>query len=58
VLRTLRRDIEANVGKGMRDEAPDVVVAPLSERETAIAAHFSKPEVQYISSTSRWVLIS
>ena len=38
--------------KEWRDEAPDVVVTPLSERETAIAAHFTKPEVQYISSTA------
>jgi hypothetical protein len=36
-----------------RNDAPDVSVAALTEHESAIAAHFSKPNVQYIGSTSR-----
>jgi hypothetical protein len=33
-------------------EAPDLSIASLTERDVAIKAHFSKPEVQYIGSTS------
>lgn len=33
-------------------EAPDLSVRPLTERESPIATHFSKPDVQYIGSTS------
>jgi hypothetical protein len=33
-------------------DAPDLSVKPLTERESAITAHFTKPEVQYIGSTS------
>jgi hypothetical protein len=35
-----------------RKDAPDVSVKSLTERESPIAAHFSKPQVQYIGSTS------
>ena len=35
-----------------RDEAPDVVVTSLDERESVIRVHFTKPEVQYITSTA------
>jgi hypothetical protein len=33
-------------------DAPDLSVKTLAERESPITAHFSKPEVQYIGSTS------
>ncbi len=33
-------------------DAPDLCVKQLSEREKAVAAHFSKPQVQHIGSTS------
>ena len=33
-------------------EAPDLSIASLTERDVAMKAHFSKPEVQYIGSTS------
>jgi hypothetical protein len=36
-----------------RDDAPDLSVKPLTERESPIAAHFSKPQVQYVGSTSQ-----
>src|SRR5262249_20071962 len=39
--------------KDWSDEAPDLSVKPLTERESAISAHFSKPHVQYIGSTSQ-----
>ena len=35
-----------------RNDAPDFSVKALTERESPITAHFSKPEVQYIGSTS------
>ena len=35
-----------------RKESPDLSVKALTERESPITAHFSKPEVQYIGSTS------
>lgn len=35
-----------------REDAPDLSVHALSDHESPIAAHFSKPEVQYIGSTS------
>ena len=38
--------------KEWRNDAPDLSVKALTERESPIAAHFSKPEVQYIGSTS------
>jgi len=38
--------------KEWREDAPDISVKPLTERESAITAHFSTPEVQYIGSTS------
>jgi hypothetical protein len=38
--------------KEWRKDAPDVSVQSLTERESPIAAHFSKPQVQYIGSTS------
>jgi hypothetical protein len=38
--------------KDWRDDAPDLSVKPLTERERPVAAHFSKPQVQYIGSTS------
>jgi hypothetical protein len=38
--------------KEWRTDAPDLSVNPLTERESPIAAHFSKPQVQYIGSTS------
>jgi hypothetical protein len=38
--------------KDWRSEAPDLSVKSLTERERPITAHFSKPEVQYIGSTS------
>jgi hypothetical protein len=38
--------------KEWRNDASDLSVKALTERESLIAAHFSKPEVQYISSTS------
>jgi len=38
--------------KEWRNEAPDLSVKTLTERESPITAHFSKPEVQYIGSTS------
>lgn len=33
-------------------DAPDLSVKSLTERESPIAAHFSKPQIQYIGSTS------
>jgi hypothetical protein len=38
--------------KEWRKDGPDLSVKPLTKRESPIAAHFSKPEVQYIGSTS------
>jgi hypothetical protein len=38
--------------KEWNKDAPDLSVMGLSERESPIAAHFSKPRVQYIGSTS------
>jgi len=38
--------------KEWRNEAPDLSVKTLTERESPITAHFSKPSVQYIGSTS------
>lgn len=38
--------------KEWRNDAPDLSVTPLSERESPIAVHFSKRQVQYIGSTS------
>ena len=38
--------------KEWRNDAPDVSVKSLTERERPITAHFGKPEVQYIGSTS------
>ena len=35
-----------------RKDAPDLSVKSLTERESPIAAHFSKPQIQYIGSTS------
>lgn len=35
-----------------RTEAPDLSVRPLTERESPIAAHFTKAQVQYVGSTS------
>jgi hypothetical protein len=35
-----------------RDDAPNLTVQALTERESPITTHFSKPEVQYIGSTS------
>jgi hypothetical protein len=39
--------------KEWRDDAPDLWVRPLTERESPIAASFKKPQVQYIGSTSQ-----
>jgi hypothetical protein len=38
--------------KEWRNDAPDLSVQALTERESPIAAHFSKPTVQHIGSTS------
>jgi hypothetical protein len=38
--------------KEWRDDAPDLCVTSLGERELPIKEHFSKPEIQYIGSTS------
>jgi hypothetical protein len=38
--------------KEWRKDTPDLAVKALTERESPITAHFSKPEVQYIGSTS------
>jgi len=38
--------------KEWRNDAPDLSVKVLTERESPITAHFSKPEVQCIGSTS------
>ena len=38
--------------KEWHKDAPDLSVKSLTERESPIAAHFSKPQVQYIGSTS------
>jgi|HubBroStandDraft_4_1064222.scaffolds.fasta_scaffold55366_1 hypothetical protein len=38
--------------KDWRNDASDLSVKALTERESPITAHFSKPEVQYIGSTS------
>jgi hypothetical protein len=38
--------------KEWRSEAPDVCVKSLTEYESAIKAHFTQPEVQYIGSAS------
>lgn len=35
-----------------RNDAPELSVKELTERESPITAHFSKPQVQYIGSTS------
>jgi hypothetical protein len=40
------------VRKEWRNDAPDLFVQALTERESRIGAHFSKPEVQYIGSTT------
>ena len=39
--------------KEWRNDAPDFSVKGLTERESPVTAHFSKPEVQYIGSTSQ-----
>jgi len=39
--------------KEWRKDAPDLWVQSLTERESPIATHFSKPQVQYIGSTSQ-----
>jgi hypothetical protein len=39
--------------KEWRKNAPDLSVEALTERERPITANFSKPEVQYVGSTSR-----
>lgn len=39
--------------KEWRNDAPDLTVEALTEHESPIAAHFSKPTVQCIGSTSR-----
>jgi hypothetical protein len=38
--------------KEWRNDASDLSVKALTERDSPITAHFSKPEVQYIGSTS------
>jgi len=38
--------------KAWRSDAPDLSVTPLTKDETSIKAHFSKPEIQNIGSTS------
>jgi hypothetical protein len=38
--------------KEWRNDVPDLSVKTLTERESPITAHFSKPQVQYIGSTS------
>jgi hypothetical protein len=38
--------------KEWRKDAPELSVKALTERESPITAHFSKPEVQYVGSTS------
>ena len=38
--------------KEWRYDAPDLCVQALSERDSPIATHFSKPHVQYIGSTA------
>jgi len=38
--------------KEWRNDAPDLSVKGLTERESPITTHFTKPEVQYIGSTS------
>lgn len=38
--------------KEWRKDAPELSVKALTERESPITTHFSKPEVQYIGSTS------
>ena len=35
-----------------RDDAPDLTVQALTERDSPIAAHFTMPHVQYMGSTS------
>lgn len=40
------------VAESWRDEAPVVHVTELSDREKPIVVHFSKPNVQYVGSTS------
>jgi len=39
--------------KEWRNDAPDLSVKGLAERETPITTHFRKPAVQYIGSTSQ-----
>jgi hypothetical protein len=39
--------------KEWRKDAPDLWVQSLTERESPIATHFNKPQVQYIGSTSQ-----
>lgn len=36
-----------------RDDAPDLAIKPLTDRENPITTHFSKPHVQYVGSTSQ-----
>lgn len=38
--------------KEWRNDAPDLSVKALTERESSITTHFNRPEVQYIGSTS------
>ena len=38
--------------KDWKKEAPDLCVESLAERDKQIKTHFSKPEVQYVGSTS------
>ena len=38
--------------KKWRNDAPDLSVRALTERESPITAHFTTPEVQYVGSTS------
>lgn len=38
--------------KEWRNDDPELSVRTLTERESPIAAHFSKPEIKYIGSTS------
>lgn len=39
--------------KDWNDNAPDLSIKPLAERESDVRTHFSKPHVQYIGSTSQ-----
>ena len=40
--------------KEWRKDAPSLLVKALTDRESPITAHFSKPEVQYIVSVRLW----